>query len=186
MRLDEARRAFGGTQAESAVGGRYCVTCGALCGLRSGVSEGAASSAGGVDSSFGNSEKPFINCTCVGSNVVSQPPPSATIKLTLARKRFCRTASAVSSSAEQVRLRRHDGGEVDNAGAVLIGEDAHRLARVLDRLLLDGELLGIDADRGKLVLDLLKRGEHGLPIIGDALPYRWRARHRPARRSARR
>src|SRR4029077_3635454 len=58
--------------------------------------------------------------------------------------------------------------EVDNAAPVLIGEYAHRLAPVLDRLLLHGKLLGEDADRGKLVLDLLKRREHALPVIGDA------------------
>ena len=52
----------------------------------------------------------------------------------------------------------------------LIQIDIDGQLRVFDGFLLDAERLSELADCDELILDSLKRGQHGLPIIGDALP----------------
>src|SRR6266851_5218859 len=60
-----------------------------------------------------------------------------------------------------------DSGIGNRTGLVLIVEDALGLARGSDRDVLGGGLLGQDAQRGELVLDLLEPTQHDLPVIGD-------------------
>ena len=52
--------------------------------------------------SCGSSENPLTNSFSVGNSRASQPPPSASIKLTLATKRLCRIARAACAEHSNV------------------------------------------------------------------------------------
>ena len=60
-------------------------------------------------------------------------------------------------------------GERDGAGQILIVEDPRRLECRGHGLVLNIGLLSEDAQTSELVLDLLERGENGLPVIRDVL-----------------
>src|ERR1700737_3357037 len=57
----------------------------------------------------------------------------------------------------------------DSACQILVIEDPRGLKCCRHGPVLDLGLLGEDAQRRKLVLDLLKRGQHALPVIRDGL-----------------
>src|SRR5690348_3299486 len=60
-------------------------------------------------------------------------------------------------------------GKRDGAGQILVVEDPRGLECRGHGLVLNLGLLGEDAQTGELVLDLLERGEDGLPVIRDVL-----------------
>jgi hypothetical protein len=57
----------------------------------------------------------------------------------------------------------------DGSGEILVVDDSRGLECRGHGLVLNLGLLGEDAQTGELVLDLLERGENGLPVIRDAL-----------------
>jgi hypothetical protein len=71
---------------------------------------------------------------------------------------------------KQLNFGDDDRGKCHGAGAKLIEENVDGGALISNRALFLFDLARQIADRGELVLDLLKSGEHGLPVIGDALP----------------
>src|SRR5215470_15473347 len=78
----------------------------------------------------------------------------------LAQNRDCR-----SLVAEKGCLHYHHCQIVCGASAILIRRDRHRLARGLDRFVLDRGLLLEDPQRRKIVFYLLESVQHGLPVI---------------------
>jgi hypothetical protein len=77
--------------------------------------------------------------------------------------------TAVCSFDECRRLGDDDVQVAHDAGLVLGRRDADRVARGGDRAVLTLRLRLEQAERGELVLDVLERGEHGLPVVRDAL-----------------
>ena len=69
--------------------------------------------------------------------------------------------------AEERVLQRDDIDVGIDAGLITAHLQVERALRGLDREALLLDLLGIDACLGQIVLDLLKGGEHGLPVGGD-------------------
>src|SRR5207302_3902146 len=73
-------------------------------------------------------------------------------------------ASGRALVAEERGLRRDDVEIAHYASLVLVGGELHRLARRLHHFILQARLLLEDAQSRKVVLHLLERREHRLPV----------------------
>src|SRR5437773_3293806 len=66
-------------------------------------------------------------------------------------------------------LNDHDGQIVCRSRPILIQDDGKRFPRGFDGLVLNGGFLLENLERRQIVLDFLKSGENGLPVIGHVL-----------------
>ncbi len=117
---------------------------------------------------------------------ISQPPPSALIRFTLATKRRPTMASSARSLTSAAACTTTTAQVGDDARPVLIVGDRHRFARRLHRRALHGGFALQEAQRGEVVLHIAERGENRLPVIGDGLRVGGRRLARSARRANRR
>src|ERR1700680_1421644 len=88
-------------------------------------------------------------------------------------QRDARREAALANAEQILLIIQRDGlgghhrGICDGACLVLIEGELHRQVRGLDGLILDLVLLFQDAQGGEIVLDLLKRHEHRLAVVGN-------------------
>ena len=127
----------------------------------------------------------LLQLLLVGSNVVSHPPPSASIRLTLARKRFCRTVNSASSSVSKVALRRHHGREIDDVRPD-IDSNIHARPRARpDRLLLRRRVAATGYGSRRVRPRLAEMRSAPFADNWRRFANRRRARHRPGPTSGR-